>query len=274
MPATSDALAQHMTAADILDGAMNSLRKKIAKALMTDEQMIAALQADTETEARRIRQETRATGAQMRALADPDTKQLEPLEALRARKARMLSMAAGWEKERQALESKAAEAEAAGNTDEAAKLHQQAGALKQQIAQGALEIQALQNGELGVNENTYGTLKDAYELQMKNLAAAEQAVRVARLQAPAMLQALKANKTAKAIADKARYQSTGPDLWYVNDLQKEMETAAAERRADDQIDRDLDATQPVSVFDQHAEGDVAEAPADIMAEITAAAAAK
>ena len=271
--ATSDALARKMTLQDMVKATLDELNFKAAKLTMSDDQMMATMQGKDNTRVTTTRVRLRTVGAKMRALADAETNDIEPLEALQARYDKMKKLAAKWVNERDQLEEDAKKLD--GVDDAQAKaLRDQAKALQTRIAQGAIEMQALKEGELGVLENTFDTYKGAYEVEKANLVTAEAARQISMNQAPAMLAALKANQESQVIADATRPDGSDKvqQRWFT-DLKSEAKAAAATRRADKEIDRDMKASAPVSVFDK-AESDVESAPADIMAEIEAAAKSK
>jgi hypothetical protein len=183
----------------------------------------------------------RQIGSQMRAMADPDTADLEPLEASQARRAKLVKLGGT----------------NLGNDEMLGQIQQEIKGLDALIAS---------------QQGTYDTLAQSYALAMTNYKQALAALESARANGPAMLLAIKAHHEALEQRDKVRSQEE-VDASFLSDLAGELQGAQAELRSDEAIDADLDATRPGSIDAALAAMDAKTVDESLMAEFEAAAAA-
>lgn len=279
---------------DVVGKLFQNGRDAIARAFLKDEDVMAILEANAVEQVTDFRKTARQVRARMLALTDPDTQALEPLERLQAQRQKMVAFAGQLHKLSQMLR-----AEAAGIPNEQGRivpsqelvqlassvniavsktvlpgwLTNQADAVDVQIRQGAQEIKALSEGELAMYEQTYAVLSETYQVALNNLKQAEEVLRQIQVQAPGIVLAIQAHKEALNLADDARQatvEGSGVNS-FMGDLQKQMNNARAEYRADHEVDADLDAQTPVSFADMANAYDMGGVDDDIMAEISAAA---
>jgi hypothetical protein len=180
----------------------------------------------------------------MTALMDPEDKAVQPLEALIAKRAKLVQLAADAE-----------------NQGDAAT-----------VGQARQSIKGLQR-LLDSQQKTYDTLKAAYEVAFANYKTAMNALENARTNGPAMLNAIQAHKDALAMGDKAR-KTNQIDASFMDDLAKELGQAQNELRSDQVIENDLRADKAGSIDAKLAAMDAEVEEDDLMAEIREAAAKK
>lgn len=221
--------------------AMGGRLKGLLASTLSPEEKLAQIQQVLEGQVQEKRQLAREIGAQMRAIADPETKDLEPLEALQARRAKLVKLGGT----------------IVDQPDKAAQLGQ--------ISQ---EIKAL-DAQIKSQEVTYDTLKESYDLAKGNYQQALSALETIRNNGQAMLKAIEAHKQALKMRDKAQSQDE-IDTSFLGELQGELSQVQAELRTDEEIDNDLDATSAFSVDSALSKMDEASVDDDLMAEFKAA----
>lgn len=222
--------------------AMGGRLKQLLASTMTPEEKLAAIVKQLEVQVQEQRVLARQIGAQMRAIADSQTEALEPLEALKARRAKLVAL---------------------GGTlvNQPSK--------KAQLGQVSQEVQAL-DAQIASQQATYDTLEQSYELAKGNYQKALAALETVRNNGPAMLKAIQAHKQALAMRDKAQ-SSEEVDTSFLNELQGELAGVQAELHADQEIDDDLDAGSSFNVDSALAKMDEAAVSDSLMAEFQAAA---
>lgn len=223
-------------------GAMKDRFKGVLASTMTPEEKLAQIVKRLEIDVQEKHERARKLGGQMRALKDPETKELEPLEKFAVQRAKLVAKGG----------------ELVGQPDKAAQL----GQLSQEIK----GLDAL----IGSKEMTYETLKQGYDLAKANYLQAFAALEKIRENGSAMLEAIAANKEALAMRDAAQNQET-VDTSFLDDLQAELTGVQAELRTDQAIDDDLDATKSFSIDATLAKMDAESVDAGIMDEFKAAA---
>ncbi|MFA6383279.1 MAG: hypothetical protein WCX17_02555 [Parcubacteria group bacterium] len=221
--------------------AMMGRFKSILAGVLDPEEKLEQIIQVLEREVQGKRVLAREIGGQMRAIADPDTKELEPLEALKARRAKLVKL---------------------GGTmiDDVAKATQLG-----QIQQEIKSIDAL----VASQQATYDTLAESYTLAKGNYQEAFSALETVRRNGPAMLKAIQAHKDALAQRDKARDEES-IDTSFLADLTAELSKTKAELRSDTEIERDLDASDTHVIDRALAEMDKATVDEGLMAEFRAA----
>lgn len=289
---------QQLSYAQLVQKVLQKSKNGFAKLFLDENDILRLLQDNARAQVIEFRTTARQIGALMRAMADPKTEALEPLERLRARRANMLAFAGQLENFRVQLETAAT-----ATPDEGGKvtvdaeiikfgkrieleipkkvlpswLMKQAQAIQLQINQASQEIAALDQGELRIAEETFATYEESYTVAKHNLVQAEEILDQAENRAPGLMKAVKAFKDAVELRDAARGQSAeGGDAVnsFMNDLTKEMEQARGEYRADKDLDADLDASRPVTFEDRMAKFDAEAGNASVLDEIRNAAAGK
>ncbi len=250
----SKALDDRINFRDVFASMGNKLKNILASTMTPEEKLERILMAMA-----RDVQEKRATarkiGTQMRAMADPETPEMEPLEMLRAREARLVELGGS-------LYTQMQEAETAGHPRETSNI-------KVRMGQVAQELTGLREGMLATQQSTYETLVSSYEIAMQSLSQVEAAYQTARANGPAMLTALRAHEEAMALRKEAQAGSGSPDMKFMDDLAAELSAAKAEMRADQAIDEDLNAMNP-TVDKMLADLDQEAVDANVMAEFEAA----
>jgi hypothetical protein len=234
----STTLNKKMSWSGILSGFSDKFKDILADALSAEEKL-AAIQAELEQDVAEKRRLAREVGAQMRALADPETKELEPLEALKARRAKLVALGGK-------------------HISDAAKL-----------AAIQTEVKSIDQA-IAANQATYDTLEEAYGIAKGNYQASLDAYERVKSHAPAVLKAIAAHADAQKMRDKAR-DSKSVDISFMDDLTAELGQVKAAERADKSLDADLDATNSFSI---NAELEAVQADAvdtSLMAEFTRAA---
>lgn len=221
--------------------AMGGRLQNLLASTLSPEEKLAQIQDVLEGQVQQKRKLAREIGAQMRAIADPETKDLEALEAMQARRAKLVKL---------------------GGTlvDKPEKAAQ--------LGQISQEVKAL-DGQIKAQEATYDTLKESYELSKANYQQALSALETVRNNGQAMLKAIEAHKQALKMRDQAQSQDE-VDTSFLSELQGELSQVQAELRTDEEIDEDLDATSSFSVDSALSKMDAASVDNDLMAEFQAA----
>ncbi|MDO8668860.1 MAG: hypothetical protein Q7K65_01025 [Candidatus Buchananbacteria bacterium] len=216
------------------------LQKLLASGLKPEEKLEQIIHVLT-VQVQEKRQLAREIGAQMRAIADPETKELEALEALQARRAKLVKLGGSL----------------IGQPNNASQM----GQLSQEINGIDAQIKA--------EETTLETLKESYELAKANYQQALSALETVKGNGNAMLKAIEAHKQALSLRDKAQNQDE-VDTSFMSELQGELSQVQAELRSDDDLEDDLDATNTFNVDAALARMDSASVDSSLMAEFQAA----
>jgi hypothetical protein len=207
---------------------------------MSTEDKLAAITKKKAEEVQQLRVQAREAGALMRALADPDTKELEPLEARKARKAKLIQLGGQ-------------------NIGNDAKLGQ--------IAQ---EVKAL-DAQIASDESTYAMNKETYDLAMQNYQKALADYETLKNNGPAIINSMKAYEQAVKQRDSLKNPSSTDVSGIMDQLTGELQHKQAQLRSDKAIDNDLDASHPSTIDSELAAMDAKSIDADIMAQFQAAA---
>lgn len=234
----SNAMDSRITVTMFLQSMQGRFQKLLAGTL-TPQEKLAAIVRELETETQQKRVLAREIGAQMRALADPDTRELEPLEASRLRRTKLVALGG----------------QNLGNAEMLGQIQQ--------------EIKSLES-VIGSQQATYDTLKESYDLAMANYKTALQALDNARINGPAILNAIKAHEQALQLRDKTKKQGA-PDVTFMSELTAELDQTRAELRSDKEIEDDVDATKAGSLDAALAAMDAGHVDDSLMAEFQAAA---
>lgn len=237
------ALDEKINTGMFLEGLFKRFRVFLVAQLLTDEQKLAKIIEVMEKDVQKKRVLARQIGAQMRAIADPDTQELEPLEALKARREKLVQLGGK-------------------NVNDPAKAAQ--------LGQLQQEIKAI-DAQIASQQATYDMQSESNALAKKNYQEALNALETVKRNGPAMIKAIQAHKQALADKDKAADQEK-IDTSFLNDLTDELNASKAELRSDEAIDADLDATNPSSIDAELAKMDAETIDAGLMAEFQAAAA--
>jgi len=255
---SAKSLDKRINLTDFLSSMRDRFQQILASTL-TDEEKLDRILAAMENDVLKKRILARKIGAQMRALKDPETAQMESLEALETRRETLVRLGGKILSEKEF-------AEKAGKTHEAIKL-------QAQLVQVSDEVKGLDEGLLGSQRATYEMLSESYAIAFENLKQSEAAWKAARDSAPAMLKAIEAHRQALEMRDEARTVSQKKaDTRFLKDLKVELGAARAELRSDKAIEADLDATKEPDVNDLLVQYDmVAKVDSAIMAEFSAAA---
>lgn len=235
---TVKALDSKISLPMFLQGMGKRFQTIMARALSPEEKL-AAIIAEMEKDVQEKRVLARQIGAQMRALKDTDTKDLEPLEAVEARRAKLVKLGGQ-------------------NLDK-----------PEMLGQIQQEIKSL-DAMIASQQGTYDALKESYDLASANYKTALAALESTRTSGPAILKAIRAHQDALAMRDKAHDQ-TAVDASFMSDLTDELTATQAELRSDKAIEDDLDATKSGSLDAKLAEMDAGTVDDDLMAEFQAAA---
>lgn len=222
--------------------AMGGRLQSLLASTLTPEEKLVQIIKELEKDVQGKRVLARQIKAQMSAIADPDTKELEPLEAFQARRVKLVKLGGTMVND----PSKTA----------------QLGQLQQEIK--ALDVQ------ISSQQNIYDTLKESYDLARSNYQQALSSLDMVKSNGPAMLKAIQAQKDALEMRDRAKSQDT-VDVSFMNELTAEFSMASAELRSDKEIDNDLDATSSFNVDKALAAMDAESLDSGLMAEFQAAA---
>lgn len=221
--------------------AMGGRLQSLLASTLSPEEKLAQIQKVLEEQVQEKRQLAREIGASKRAIADPETENLEPLEALQARRAKLVKLGGSL----------------------VGKPSKQA-----QLGQVGQEIKALDN-QIASQQATYSTLCESYDLAKANYQQALSALETVRDNGSAILKAIEAHKQALAMRDKAKGQDV-IDTSFIDDLQGELSQVQAELRSDEDIDNDLDATSGFNVDAALSKLDADNIDDSLMAEFEAA----
>jgi hypothetical protein len=184
--------------------------QKLLASTLTPEEKLAAITKEIEAQVQEKKVLARQIGAQMRAMADPDTKELEPLERLIVQREKLVKLGGSL-------------------VDDPTKMVE-LGQIQQKMK--GLDTQ------LSSQQATYDTLTESYKVAKDNYNQALAALSQVRENAPAMLKAIQAHKDALALRDKAK-SGKSIDVSFVDELSKELSDTQAELRSDKEIEDDL-----------------------------------
>jgi len=290
---SSNALAEKITAGQILDKVLTDVKVSLVTRTFTDDELVKFGVETAEKEALPYRVTARKALAMKKALKNPDTEALEPLEQLEHQRAMMVLMAGDMLRLQRMLEKAVAEVEPEKDIvlpTEARDLFKkldykletpvtvewlesQISDLEAQGAQANQEIQGLDQGALAVQEQNYATLEETYQVAKDNLAQAEAAIEMARDQLPTMLLAKRTHEEGLKLRDEARAGKGGSKtmIAIVDRVRKEMQGAVGQYNADHDLDADLDASKKPTMKDRLAKYDVTQTDSKIQQEIEAAA---
>jgi chromosome segregation ATPase len=148
-------------------------------------------------------------------------------------------------------------------------------ALDAQIGQVAQSLKTLrENPAYQTLQESYETASDAYKTALDTANRAETNWKVLKDNLPMLVQAFQVYQEAKKAREQARRgaeEQFDPNT-FMNGVAADVNQAKAELRADEDVDRDLDASKPVDpVADMLAQYDAANADAGILAEFEQAA---
>ncbi len=132
---------------------------------------------------------------------------------------------------------------------------------------------AVIDSRISARKSLLTTQTETYDLAAKNYQDALNAYETAKSNGPAMIKAIKAQKTALERRDNASEQKT-MSIDFLNDLASELENAKAELRSDIEITEDLDPSKSFNVNAELAKMDAQNVNAGYLAEFQTAAAAK
>lgn len=220
------------------------IQKMLASTLKPEEKL-DAIQKAIAAEVQEKRVLVRQIGVQMRAIADPETPELEPLEKLQLRRQKLV-----------VLGSKL--------VDDPIKTAQ--------LGQVQHEIQGLDK-EISGQQSTYDTLKESYDLAYANYKQALAALEQVRSNAPAILKAIQANKDALKLRDKVKGGKT-IDTSFMDELNGELKEVQSELHSDKRLEADLDSTTGFNIDAELAKMDAETEDTALMDEFRAAAAKK
>ncbi len=209
---------------------------------MSPQEKLVQIGAGIDEQVQGFRVQVRQIGGAMRAIADPDTEALEPLEALKMRREKLVRLGG--------------------------RLVKHPEKNKVQLGQLQQEIKGLE-AQITAQQATYDTLVESYEIAMANYRHALDAQKQVRENAPAMLKAIKAHKDAVAIRERTK-SGKSIDVSFMDELQGELRQVQAENRADADLERDLDATNSFNIDAALAAMDAEESDTELMAEFRAA----
>ncbi len=234
-------LDERLTFEMILEGLNDKVLKFLGLSLSDKEKLDAIIKAmqrdvlDRRVFARKILHH-------MKAIQDPDTPELEPLEAAQQRRERLVKMGSE-------------------NLGDSAR-----------VAQITQEIKAV-DAVIASNQATFDTLGESYQLALSNYRIALAALEHTQENGAAMLLAIKAHREALALRDQSRQSGSAPDTTFMDGLAQELKEASRALRSDDQLEADLDPENTFSISAELDQLEAQEADAKILAEIQAAAAA-
>jgi predicted Zn-dependent protease len=217
--------------------------KNFLAAQLTAEEKLARIIEEVGKDVQEKRVLARQIGGQMRAISDPDTKELEPLEAMKTRRVKLVALG--------------------GKILNDPEKKAQLGQLQQEI--NALDAQ------ISSQQNTYDMLAESYELAKNNYQEALNAFETIKRNGPAMIKAIKAHKAALEMRDSTSNQKK-IDASFLNELTEELNNSKAELRSDKAIEADLDGMNPTSIDAELAKMDSETIDSGLMAEFQAAAA--
>lgn len=221
--------------------AMLGRAKNVMASTLTDEEKLREIIDGAEKEVQEKRKLAREIGVQMRAIADPATEKLEPLEAIIEKRKKLVQL---------------------GSTmvDDPKK--------KSQLGQISQEMNSLAN-QISAQQKTYDTLEESYKVATATYKEALAALETIRQNAPAMLNAIEANKQALEMRDRARNQN-GVDTSFLTKLEAELSNSQAEMHSDLEIENDLDGTNSFNIDAALEKLDAADTDEALMNEFRAA----
>lgn len=238
-------LDSRITVGDFVQGLRGKFQKLLASSMSAEDKLAAIIRTMT-AEVQEKRVLAREIGAKMRAISDPDTATLEPLDAAKARREKLIALGAKHVDDKD----------------------------KSRLGQISQEVKAV-DALIESQQATYDTLKESYDLAFGNYQTALSALESARSNGPAMIAAIRAHQQALEVRDRANAQSAqSVDVTFMNDLAQELSQNQAKLRSDKDLDQDLDATKKGSVDKELARLDAQSIDAGLMAEFEAAAGGK
>ena len=193
------------------------------------------------------RKTAREIRARMVALSDVDTEQLEPMERLQVRRKKLIEVG------KVVLQQKEASTEPSQTTT----LEAQLGQLTQEVKSVSTQLSSL--------EATYATLKESYEVALSSYKVALAAYERAKENGPTLLLALKAHQDALQMRDQARKPTASINASFLTELEGELEQAEHQLKSDQELDKELDATNS-SVHPLMAQADRQEVDTAILQE--------
>lgn len=244
-----EAIDRRLSFKMFVKGLGQKLQGVLAKSLPPEEKLKVILE-EMEKDVSSKRVTAREIRARMVALSDPTTETLEPMERLRIRKEKLVSIGAKVLKEKEL-------AEASGESDKVVELSTQLGQLTQEVRAVKVSLSSI--------ESTYQTLKEAYEVALENYKVGLAAYEHAKDNGPSLLMAIKAHQDALQVRDQARRPPKAVDASFLNDLSTELGKAQQELRSDQQLDQELDATNSTA-YSAFSEADGQSVDEEIMKE--------
>ncbi len=221
-----EALDKRMTFGMFVKGIGKRIQSVLSRAVPAEEKLDLIL-GEMEKDVQEKRVTARSIRARMVAISDPETKELEPLERLRARRKKIVELGAKVLAEKEQMEK---DGDLAGAKKKAAWL----GQLTQEAKALGVSVSSM--------ESTHETLQEAYNIALENYKVALGSYEHVKNNGKAMLEAIKAHQDALSIRDRAKPEAV--DASFLDDLTEELEKAQGELRSDKQIDKELDATNP------------------------------
>ena len=216
-----------MMASTALSGSMtismflNSMGERITNILfgiMTGPEKIKAVQKELGGDVRQKRTLAGSIRTKMLMLKDPATATLEPLEAKRHKRAKLISLGAQY-------------------VDKPRK--------KAELGKITLQIRNLET-LIGADEATYETLEGAYQVALASYREALAAFEYVKNHGSAILDAIEANRQAADLKEAAAEQGS-VDISFMTALQSELNESSARLRSLDELEKDLDETNGFSV---------------------------
>jgi hypothetical protein len=234
----SDTLNKYLDFSDVLKGLSDSITNILTSG-MNDEEKLNAVLDKMANQVQDLRVKARKAGAEMRALSDPDTAALEPLEAAQERRRKLVALGGK---------------------------HMDDPVRQGQIAQ---EIEGLQSA-LNSLEGSYEIRKQTYEVALANYQKALQAYESMRNNGPAMMAAIQAHTDALESRETLTQGGDQIDTSIMDTLAAKLQGVQAELRSDEELTEDLDASNSGSIDAELAQMDAQEVSSDLMEEFRAA----
>lgn len=192
-----------------IKGLGNKIQGIMAKSISPEEKL-RLIQDEMKNDVFNKRLTARNIRAKMVALSDPDTKELEPLEQLRARREKLVAQGKRYVSEGKSLEAT-------------------------KVAQ---EIKSLDTS-LSSMEMTYQTLKEAYDIALENYKVSQEAYDKVVRNGSMLLDAIKAHQDALKIRDNTKRDSSAIDSSFLSELEGELTKAKSELKSDVQLDKEV-----------------------------------
>ena len=211
-----------------LQGIGQRIQGILAKSL-SPEQKLSLILEEMCNDTQQKRLTARSIRTRMVSLSDPETKELEPLEQLKAKREKFVKLGSQVLKEKEVFEAN-------GKAEEAKLKEAQLGQISQEIKTLDMPLRSM--------ESTYETLKESYEVALQNYKTALAAYEHTKENGPTILLAIKAHQEALQTRDATRKPQKQIDASFLNDLAGELESAKGALRSDKEIDREMDATNP------------------------------